>query len=36
MRIKKSNIFKDMELENVSSIETIFLDLQQFNTSLKP
>ena len=36
MRIKNSNIFKDTELENFNSIETIFLDLQQFNISFKP
>ena len=35
MRIKNSNIFKDTELENFNSIETIFLDLQQFNISFK-
>ena len=37
MRVKKENIFKDIELKNFNSIETIFFpDLLKFNISLKP
>ena len=36
MRVKNVNIFKDIELENLNSIETIFLDLQKFNISFMP
>ena len=31
MCVKRVNIFKDIELENFNSIETIFFDLQKFN-----
>ena len=33
MREKNMNIFKDIELENFKSIETIFFDLLKFNIS---
>ena len=36
MRLKKVNIFKDIELENFNSIETIFFDLLKFNISFMP
>jgi len=35
MRVKKVNIFKDIELENFNSIETIFFDLLKVNISFK-
>ena len=36
MRVKKVNIFKNIELENFSSIETIFFFLQKFIFSFMP
>jgi len=39
MRVKKVNIFKDIELEeleNFDTIETIFFDLLKFNISFMP
>ena len=33
MRLKKVNMFKDIELKNFSSIETIFFYLLKFNIS---
>ena len=34
--LKKMKIFKDIELENFNSIETIFFDLLKFNISFMP
>ena len=36
MRVKKVNMFKDIVLENLYSIETIFFDLPKFNISFMP
>ena len=36
MRVRKVNIFKNIELENCNSIETIYFDLQKFHISLLP
>ena len=36
MRLKKVNMFKDIELKNCISIETIFFDLLKFNISFMP
>ena len=36
MHVKKVYIFKDVELENFSSIETIFFNLLKFNISFMP
>ena len=36
MCVKKVDMFKDIELKNFSSIETIFFDLLKFNISFMP
>ena len=36
MRVKKMNIFKDRELENLNSIEKICFYLLKFNISFMP
>ena len=36
MRVKKVNIFKNIELKNFNSIETNYFDLQKFNISFMP
>ena len=36
MRVKNVNIFKDIEIENLNSIEPIFFDLQKSNISFMP
>ena len=36
MRVKKVNIFKDIQLENFNSIENFFFDLLKFNISFMP
>ena len=36
MRVNKVNIFKDIELKNFNSIETIFFDLLKFSISFMP
>ena len=33
MHVNKVNIYKDIELENLNSIETIFINLQKSNIS---
>ena len=36
MRVKKVNIFKDIEFKNFNLIEINFFDLQKFNISFMP